>query len=295
MSTTNKTGRRRGHNEGSIYKRKDGRWVAAMSIEGGKRKEFTGKTRDEVRAKLAKAHYEREQLGLSVTTGAAERQTLKQYLASWLETIKPPVLDENTWRQHTYLVTRHLVPPLGATKLTQLSAQQVQGLYAAKVAEGLSTTTEHHLHATLHRALAQAVRLGLLMRNVTDLVDAPRMAETELHPLSREEARVLLDVASGERLEALYVVALATGMRQSELLGLRWADVDLDVLPTAVVRVQFQLKREGGRLVFKAPKTRRSRRQIAIAGPAVAALRRHRTLQAEQRFLLGPMWQDFDL
>src|SRR5690349_13398956 len=96
----NSTKKRRGHNEGSIYKRKDGRWVAAMTVEGGKRKEYSGKTREEVRQKLAKAHYEREQLGVLPTTGSTERQTLKQYLASWLETVKPPILEENTWRQH---------------------------------------------------------------------------------------------------------------------------------------------------------------------------------------------------
>lgn len=76
-----------------------------MTIEGGKRKEFSGKTREEVRQKLAKAHYERQQLGVSPTTGSAERQTLRQYLTSWLETVKPPVLEESTWRQHRYLVT----------------------------------------------------------------------------------------------------------------------------------------------------------------------------------------------
>jgi integrase len=237
--------KRRGHNEGSVYKRKDGRWVGAMTIEGGKRKEFSGKSRDEVRARLAKALYEREHLGFSVVTGvSAERQTLTQYMTGWLETIKPPVLDEKTWQHHTYLVTHHLLPTLGTTRLTQLSAQQVQALYATKLAEGLSSTTVHHLHASLHRALAAAVRLDLVVRNVSDLVDATRMAESEMHPLSREEARTLLDIASGERLGALYVVALATGMRQSELLGLRWADVDLDAEPVPVVRVQFQQRRD---------------------------------------------------
>jgi integrase len=137
--------------------------------------------------------------------------------------------------------------------------------------------------------------LGLVPRNVTDLVDAPGLANIELHPLSAEETRILLDVASGERLEALYVVAVSTGMRQSELLGLRWADVDLEALPAPVLRVQYQLKRKNGTLVFKAPKTRRSRRQIALAAPAVVALKRHRAAQAEQRLLMGPVWREYDL
>jgi integrase len=221
-----------------------------------------------------KAYYEREQMGLSVTTNAAgERQALGPYLTSWLETTKP-VLEEGTWLQRRWLVEQHIVPALGAVRLSQLTAQQVHTLYMSKLGEGLSSTSIHHLHATLHRALEQAMRLGLVMRNVTDLVDAPRMAGIELHPLSPEEARAFLDVASSERLEALYVMALATGMRQSELLGLRWADLDLDLdaLPVPVARVQVHLKREGGKFVFKAPKTRRSRQQIALAAPAVAAL-----------------------
>ena len=92
--------KRRGHNEGSVYKRKDGRWVGAMTIEGGKRKEFSGKTKDEVRQKLAKALYEREQLGVTVSTGGqAERQNVKQYLTSWLEMVRPPVLEVSTRRR----------------------------------------------------------------------------------------------------------------------------------------------------------------------------------------------------
>jgi integrase len=127
-----------------------------------------------------------------------------------------------------------------------LSPQLVQQLYADRLAAGLSTSTVHHLHATLHEALKDAERLGLVARNVCKLVNVPRMAETEIHPLALDDAKVLLDFAASERLEALYTVALATGMRQSELLGLRWKDVDLDA---GVLRVRMQLKREEGEWV----------------------------------------------
>ena len=110
--------------------------------------------------------------------------------------------------------------------------------------------------------------------------------------MSREDARALLDVASGERLEAWYVVAVATGMRQSELRGLRWKDVELD---EGVLGVRMQLKREDGQWVWKEPKTRRSRRQIALAVPLVDVLRRHRECQEGERAHGGPAWRDCDL
>jgi integrase len=118
------------------------------------------------------------------------------------------------------------------------------------------------------------------------------MAESEIHPLTREEAQLFLDVCSGQRFEALYVVAISTGMRQSELLGLHWRDIDLD---DGVLRVRAQLKREDGRWLFKEPKTKKSRRQIALAAPTVAALRRHRACQDDERRAVGELWQDLDL
>jgi integrase len=184
------------------------------------------------------------------------------------------------------------VPIIGKIRLASLTAERVQTLYADRLAAGLSTTTVHHLHATLHKALKDAERLQLVTRNVSKLVNVPRMAESEIHPLSREEARALLDVASRDRLSALYALALASGMRQSELLGLQWSEVDLDA---GLVRVRWQLKREDGQWVWKQPKTRRSRRQIAISPTTVAALLAHRTAQAEERLRRGAAWEDHEL
>jgi integrase len=220
-----------------------------------------------------------------------ERQTVAQYLASWLEAIKPTI-EHGAWKRHEEFVRLHIAPALGATRLAALSAQQVQALYADRLSSGLSSSTVHHLHATLHKALKDAERLRLVARNVSTLVNVPRMAESEIHPLTAEEARILLDMASGDRLYALYALALGTGMRQSEVLGLQWPELDLEA---ALVRVRWQLKREGGRWVWKQPKTRRSRRQIALSASTVAALRAHRAAQAEERLRIGPAWEDHEL
>ncbi len=150
---------------------------------------------------------------------------------------------------------------------------------------GLSTTTMHHLHAVLHRALAQAERLGLVARNVTELVDVPRMAEHEMHILDREQVHRLLEAAHQDRLEALYVLAVSTGMRQGELLALRWSDIDLERC-TVQVRATLQWAKQGG-YTLAAPKTRQSRRQITLTALACAALRTHRLRQSEERLAAG--------
>lgn len=237
--------------------------------------------------KLAAARRSQED-GLGQVAG---QQTVAQYLAYWLEAIRPTI-DHGAWKRHEEFVRLHIVPNIGNTRLSSLSAQQVQALYASRLASGLSTSTVHHLHASLHKALKDAERLRLVARNVSTLVNVPRMAESEIHPLTHEEARIFLDIASGDRLYALYALALASGMRQSELLGLQWPEVDLDA---GIVRVRWQLKREDNHWVWKQPKTRRSRRQIALSSSVITALRTHRAIQEEERRRMGNAWEDHQL
>jgi integrase len=132
----------------------------------------------------------------------------------------------------------------------------------------------------------------MIARNPAAVVTPPRAARHEIRPLTPEQARVLLAVCEGERLGALYVLALTTGMRRGELLGLRWADVDL---VARVLGVRSTLYRAEGRLVLAEPKTARSRRLIHLAPEAVAALRAHRDRQLQERLQLGPAWDAHDL
>lgn len=150
-----------------------------------------------------------------------------------------------------------------------------------------------HLHAVLHTAFAQAERWGVVARNVADLVDAPRAPRHEMTALSPSQVRTLIDAAEGDRLAAIHVVAVTTGMRQGELLALRWADVDLDA-GTAQVRASLVAERGGG-FTFAEPKSARSRRQVMLTRVGVAALRQHRVRQAEERLRAGPAWDDLDL
>lgn len=279
---------RRGSGEGSIRQRTDGRWEGTLRLAGGRRRSVYGKTQREVLAKMTRAKRDRE-LGLPMRS---ERTTTGAYLARWLESTRAS-LRPSTWRRYEVLVRVHALPALGQIPLARLGPADVEQLYAARLAEGSAPASVHQLHAVLHRAVDQASRWGLCARNVVALVTAPRPARTEMRTFTPEQARAFLDSVAGDRLEALYVLALTTGMRQGELLALRWADVDPDAR-TARVRATLYRPRGGG-YELASPKTARSRRQVALTHAAAAALRRHRTRQLEERLRVGAAWQDLDL
>jgi len=197
-----------------------------------------------------------------------------------------------THRRYEQYVRLHAVPVIGRVSLSKLSPLHLQRLYKETVgASGLSTTSVRHLHAVLHRALGQAARWGYVARNVADLVSPPRMTRLQMRALSPEQSRAFLEAALGDRFEALYVLALSTGMRQGELLALKWADVDLGA---GMIQVNATLQRTPGGFAFLEPKTARSRRQVALTRAAVAALWRHKVSQLEER-LRCPYWQDPEL
>jgi integrase len=199
-----------------------------------------------------------------------------------------------------------IVPPgeSGSTKRTYSWCQKPsrQAIYAALLASGLSSTTVHHAHATLHKALKAAMRLGLVPRNVTEMVEVPRMQHHEMHVLSPEQARQFIVACDGELLAAALVLALTTGMRQGEVLALHWKDVQLGPLNGALsssrghaLSVRWNLRYRDGVFTFKEPKTRRSRRRIALAPETVEMLRAHRTRQEVERLRAGEVWQENDL
>jgi integrase len=160
-----------------------------------------------------------------------------------------------------------------------------------KLAAGLSPRTVQYHHAILRRALGQAHRWGLVSRNVAKLVDPPRVRRPEIRPLTPEQARTLLEAARGDRLEALYTVALAVGLRQGEALGLRWDDIDLD---RGWLTVRNALQRLGPGWQLVEPKTARCRRTIALPSVVAAALQSHRTRQLQERLWAGARWQEND-
>ncbi len=278
---------KRGNNEGSIIKRPDGRWEARIGLANGRRKSFYGKTRQEVARRLAEALRDRDK-GLPIV---GEKQTLGQYLTTWLKMIESTV-DPRTFVRYETLVRVHILPKLGNISLAKLSPQQVQTLYSAKLAEGLSRTTVVMIHAVLHRALEAAVRMDLVLRNVAKRSDVPKKRSVSMKVLTSEQVSIFLGWIGRSRFEALYVLAVTTGMRQGELLALKWDCVDLDA---ATLEVRATVKRVRDKFIFTQPKTERSRRKVALTNLAVEALRRHWVKQLAERDTLGPAWHNENL
>ncbi len=277
-----------GNGEGSIRKRPgEERWEARYVDAEGNRRSLYGKTRQEVVRRLANARRDREQ-GLP---GLNERQTIGTYLATWLEKVRHEV-EPSSFARYQSEIRLRLLPGLGKLPLARLTSQQVQTFYAKILSEGTSASVVKYMHGVLRHALSDALRLGLVHRNACDLVDVPRVRRREIKPLTAEQARTFLSSLHGHRSETLYVLALATGMRRGELLALRWQHIDL---ANALIKVQASLQVRKGRWVVASPKTKNSRRTIALSRTTVEALRRHRVLMAEERLRLGPAWEDDEL
>lgn len=284
---------RRGHGEGSIYQREsDGKWCTAVDLGYGddkrKRKVIYGKTRKEVAEKLKVALRDQQQ-ELPV---AVERQTVAQFFERWLADTIAPNRRAKTYRSYEQIARCHLIPDLGRVQLAKLEPQQVQALLKRKQAEGLSSRTVAYIRAVLRQALNQALRWGLVARNVAALVEPPKVEHFRITPLSPAQATAVLETAKGERLEAVYRVALSLGLRQGEALGLRWEDIDLE---GRTLRVTVALQAVNGTLTLVAPKTDNARRTLPLPLALVAALRAHRARQAEERLKLGEHWHDHGL
>src|SRR5438876_8385511 len=250
---------RRKHDEGSVFQRKDGRWVAQVRLENGKMKQryFKPNQEKEARVALRKMLYEKEQGALA--TGP--QQTLKAYLEQWLEQVyRPSGQSVGTYNMYRIVIQKHIIPSLGHIRLQRLTPQQVQAFYANKLNEGLSQKRVKSIHAVLHKALGNAVKWNLVGRNVCDLVNPPIPKRHEIQPLTWEQAQRLLKAAHDHKLEALLTVAITTGMRRGELLGLHWKDIDFKTRSLYVRRSVNRIGKFG--IVESEPKTQRSRRKI---------------------------------
>jgi integrase len=269
--------RSRGNGEGSIYQRKGRRgWFAAVSVEG-RRKVLHAGTRAEVARELARVLGQRD----AGTLVVGKSPSMAEFLEQWLECVIQPNRAVWTWRGYRAAVRVHVVPELGAVRVDRLTPQHIVRLLNRMQEKGASPKTVNNVRALLRSALTTAVRWSLVSRNVASLTDARESERPDIKPFTPAEAKAFLQAVHGDRLEALYRVALTMGLRQGEVLGLRWLDVDFE---GGTLHVGEQLHRVGGKLVRVPLKTVRSRRTLAVPKFVVESLTEHRRRQlAEQR------------
>lgn len=235
-----------------------------------------GRTRDEVRRLLAEALAARE----SGTLNDARGLTLGAFLDVWLAEVAEPSVRHWTYTGYEVHVRLHLKPTLGRLALDRVEPAHIQRLLNDKVKSGLSPKTVRYIRGTLRTALSHAVRWGYISRNPAAVIDGPRVEPYEAQAFSVHESRKFLDAIKGDRLEALYSVALTIGLRQGEALGLRWQDIDLQL---GTLQVTKQLQRINGEFQLVEPKTKRSRRILALPGIAVRHLQEHHSRQQAER------------
>jgi integrase len=248
------------------------------------RKYVTRKTRREVVEEIRRL-LSALRAGAPVSTGSC---TVEEWFRTYLDEVARPKVRPKTFDRYSSDVRLHIVPTLGRVRLDKLRPAQLVGLYNAKLADGLSPRSVRHLHAVIRRALGVAVKWQLVAVNVATLVDPPSVSHVEIQPLTVTEAKALVEAARHDRLEARWLVGLALGLRQGEVLGLCWDDVDID---QKVLRVRRSLqRRSGGGLMFADVKTARSRRDLPLPDELVEALRRHRVRQSEERLATGSRW-----
>ncbi|OKI49085.1 tyrosine-type recombinase/integrase [Streptomyces sp. MJM1172] len=307
----------RANGDGTVYQRKDGRWEAAGYVlaPGNTRKRVRvyGTTRKEALAKLTEK-IAASNRGLPI---AAADSTVGAYVTYWLDSVAVHHLRENTHTRYATCIRLHLIPGLGAKKVARLTARDVRtfldqlrttcqccaqerdadrqcccaiGQCCGKT---LSPLTVTYVHSVLKSALEHAVREDELPRNVARNVKTTSPRPRRFQPLTTTEARQLLRVAGADRLHALYELALRTGLRKGELLGLHWEDLDLDS-GTASIHRSLQRTRTGG-LTTLHTKTRASERRIALPTECINSLKSHRERQEEERNATKVGWKDSGL
>src|SRR5215211_1570128 len=285
--------KKRGNGQGTVAPRRNkaGKiigFVGAFFGPDGKRHWVSAKTKTECWRKLNMAMADADR----GTLPGPANLTVEQYLTSWLADSVKGTVSRATYDSYKRDVYYHIIPELGRRKLKELTSGNIRRLYRKMAEKGLKDRSIEYVHTTLRKSLKAAVVDRLINYNPTDGVrpiKTPTGAAKESKALAPYQVKVLLEETAESRFEALYVVAIYTGLRRGELLGLKWTDVDLD---KGTLRVQRSLDVDG---TFKTPKNQAARRALKLTSRALEALKAHKVRQNAERLQAGTRWQDHNL
>jgi len=219
--------------------------------------------------------------------------TVADYLRQWLMEYAKPKLSPRGFERYRDIINKHFIPEFGDIKLVDLRAEHIQKHYQDIQAADLSPATVRYHHAVMHKALATAIKRGLLSRNVADGADIPKLSHQEFETWDRDEVTQFLKAAKDSQYYPLFHTALYTGMRRSELGALRWSDIDFLYSQISVSRSLHHLK--DGSYVLSQPKSEKSRRTVAMSPTGILVLREHKAQQEAAYATIGAQLQDDDL
>jgi integrase len=278
------------HGGGSVFQRKDGRWEAKFKVEEtGKYKSLYARTEKEAYKKLQDALFQQKQ-GLLAT---GPDQTVEQFLTYWLEDVEKPSVRLGTYLNNRVVIKNHLIPGIGHIAMRKLTARHLQMFYASKQRGGTSVSRIIRFQAVLHKALDHAKAIRLVNFNVADGLKLPKYERHKARFLTPEQARLLLQEAEKKDLDALIALALITGLRRGEVLGLRWDDIDFDNKVLRISRTVNYYPNYG--FVEGKPKTESSERTIRLPQVIINMLVRHREQQQKRQIEVGSSWINPDL
>ena len=276
--------KRRGNHEGAIFKRPNGRWQAQVTIKG-KRITKTFPTQGKCRQWIREINKQKEK-GLTISSS---RTTYGGFLQRWLEDIKASVRPKTLY-QYGGIVRNHILPALGETKLMDLNPEIIQRLYTSKRKQGVGSRTISLIHAVIHRSLEMAKKQGMIGLNPAQVVEKSKVSKKEMSVLNEHQAQQLLIAAQGDRYETLLHLAITTGMRYGEILGLKWVDLDWVSSEIQVVRQLQRIPKQG--YAFSPPKTNAGRRMIKLGTESLKKLGEQLDRQEFDKRLAGSKWED---
>jgi integrase len=260
--------KRRASGEGSLFfSPTENCWIAELNLPDGTTKRKRSKRQQVVKEWLLS---QREALRDGVLV-KSDQLTVSQFLDRYYNDVAVHTLRPTTLEGYDVLIRVHIKPALGNIKLTQLSAVNLQKFYSDKLNSGLSPRTVQYIHATLHKALDYAVRWNLVIRNVADLVDKPKVERKQVVPLTVEQVNKLLDTASTHRWYPIYVAACYMGLREGEVLGIHAEDFDFENGVLHVNHAVQQLRKQG--VVVTEPKSKASKQPVYIPAYALKVLK----------------------